>query len=243
MLTTCVRLIGIFQMKPLTEREIESYLNQIEDGARSEDDLDESDQDDEDFYVSRQELLHDLESPVDDENDECDDDPPLIEDPPATSDSDQVPQVPFPLTTQASRRATMKGLVWKVKKFILNPDQIAFRGNTTYPAELRDQAAGGTPYMFFSNIFTSEILQKIVEESNLYALQTNVQKPLNLSEAELRKFISVLIYMSVIKYPNVRLYWSNKVGFEPIKRVMTINRFETIRRYLHFNDNEKHLPR
>ncbi|GBP47242.1 PiggyBac transposable element-derived protein 2 [Eumeta japonica] len=109
----------------------------------------------------------------------------------------------------------MKGLVWKVKKLILNPDQITFRGNTTYP-ELRNQAAG---------------------------VQTNVQKPLNLSEAELRKFISVLIYMSVIKYPNVRLYWSNKVGFEPIKKIMTINRFETIRKYLHFNDNDKHLPR
>ncbi|GBP85436.1 hypothetical protein EVAR_55197_1 [Eumeta japonica] len=214
-------------MKSLTDKDIENYLNQIEGGERSEDDLDVSDV--EDFCSSRQELHNDLENPVDDENDYCDDDLSLIEDPPATSESHQVPQVPFPSTTQASRRATMKGLVWKVKKLILNPDQITFRGNTTYPAELRDQAAGGTPYTFFSYIFTSQILQKIVEESNLYAVQTNVQKPLNLSEAELRKFISVLIYMSVIKYPNVRLYWSNKVGFEPIKKIMTINRFETIK--------------
>ncbi|GBP12811.1 hypothetical protein EVAR_6133_1 [Eumeta japonica] len=99
-------------MKPLTDKDIESYLDQIEGGERSEDDLDVSDVEDvENFYLSKQELLHDLENPVDDENDDCDDDPPLIEDPPATSESYQVPQVPFPSTTQASRRATMKGLV------------------------------------------------------------------------------------------------------------------------------------
>lgn len=33
------------------------------------------------------------------------------------------------------------------------------------------------------------------------------------------------------------------VGFEPIKKTMTVNRFETIRRFLHFNNNEKHFQR
>ncbi|XP_060806107.1 piggyBac transposable element-derived protein 3-like [Amyelois transitella] len=88
-----------------------------------------------------------------------------------------------------------------------------------------------------------EIVQRIVEESNLYSVQKNVTKPLNLSETELIKFMAILIYMSVIKYPNVRLYWSNTVGFQPIKDIMTVNRFETIRRFLHFNNNEKHLPK
>lgn len=68
-------------------------------------------------------------------------------------------------------------------------------------------------------------------------------KPLNLTETELRKFIAVLIYMSVIKYPNVRLCWSNTMSFEPIKKIITVNRFETIRRFLNFNNNENHLPK
>lgn len=125
--------------------------------------------------MSREELLHDLESPVDVEEGDCDDDPPLIEadpslsenypplmeDPPATSVTDPVNQVSFPATTQASRRATMKGFVWKVKKLVLNPDQIAFRGNITFPAELRNQSAGGTPYIFFDmSVINSWLIYK-----------------------------------------------------------------------------------
>lgn len=234
-------------MSSLNQKQIEQYLAQINDGERSEDDLEESDaEENENFNENREDILRDLENPIEEENDEDDDDPILAEDPPLTNENlanYQVPQVPFPSTSQASRRATMKGLVWKVKKFVLNSDQTTFLGNTTYPPELRDQSTTGTPYSIFSYFITSEIIQKIVEESNLYSVQKNVTKPLNISETELKKFMAILLYMSIIRYPNVRLYWSNTVGFEPIKKIMTVNRFETIRRYLHFNNNETHLPR
>lgn len=154
----------------------------------------------------------------------------------------EVPQ-PFPSTNQASRLATIKGLVGKVKKFVLNSDQAAFLCSTTYPPELRDQATTGTQYSIFSYFLTSEIIENIFEESYLYSVQKNVTKPLKLTVNELRKFIAILIFMSVIKYPNVQLYWSNTVGFEPIKKTMIVNRFETIRRFLHFNNNEKHFQR
>lgn len=95
-------------------------------------------------------------------------DPPLINDTPTDT---QVPQVPFPSTSQASRRATMRSLVSKVKKLVFNSEQTAFLGDTTYPPELRDQVATGTPYSIFSHLVTSEILEKFVVESNLYAIQ------------------------------------------------------------------------
>lgn len=87
---------------------------------RSEDDLEESDTEGhENFHENRDDLLHDLESPLEEENDDPDNDPFMAGDPPLINEAtanDQVPQVPFPSTSQASRRATMRGLVWKVKK-------------------------------------------------------------------------------------------------------------------------------
>lgn len=48
--------------------------------------------------------------------------------------------------------------------------------------------------------------------------------------------------MSVYHYPNVRSFWNTKHGFQAIKETMPVNRFEKIRRILHFNDNDTHRP-
>lgn len=49
--------------------------------------------------------------------------------------------------------------------------------------------------------------------------------------------------MSVEQFPSVRSYWHSKFGYDPVKSAMPVNRIEMIRSYLHFNDNNKHLPR
>lgn len=119
----------------MNSRKIEEYLALIDDGELSEDDLEESDAEDHEVSnENREDLHHDLESLVEEEHDECGDDPLMAEDPPLINETPvdgEVHQIPFPSTSQASRRATMKGLVWKVKKLVLNSDQTAFLGNTT----------------------------------------------------------------------------------------------------------------
>lgn len=129
-------------MPYLNQKQIEEYLALINDGEISEDDLEDSDTEgNENFYENGDDLLHDLESPLEEENDDPDNDPFMAGDPPLINEAtanDQVPQVPFPSTSQASRRASMRGLVWKVKKIVLNSDQTAFHGDTTYPPELKD---------------------------------------------------------------------------------------------------------
>ncbi|CAH2215500.1 jg1163 [Pararge aegeria aegeria] len=164
-------------MPYLNQKQIEEYLALINDGEISEDDLEDSDTEgNENFYENGDDLLHDLESPLEEENDDPDNDPFMAGDPPLINEAtanDQVPQVPSPST---SHRATMRGLVWKVKKIVLNSDQTAFHGDTTYPPELKDEATTGTPYSIFSHFITSEIVQRIVEESNLYSVQKNVTK-------------------------------------------------------------------
>ena len=86
-------------------------------------------------------------------------------------------------------------------------------------------------------------MEHIVNESNLYAMQTNLENPLQLDSMELAKFLGILSKMSVIGLPRSRLYWSKALGITKISNVMGCDRFETIKRSIHFNDNTHMLPR
>lgn len=69
---------------------------------------------------------------LEEENDEPDDNPLFVEQPPViheTSVNNKVPQVPFP---SIYFRVTTWGLVCKLKKLVLNPEQTAFHGNSKY---------------------------------------------------------------------------------------------------------------
>lgn len=129
---------------------------------------------------------------------------------------------------------------WKKKNLVLNEAQLCFRGNLTMSKALLEM---GTPYECFQHYFSDDLLEKIVQESNLYAQQTDLSKPLNLSVNELRRYIGIIIYMSLVRLPNTRYYWTPDIGIDVVANSMTVNRFEKIRQYLHFNDNDQHLPR
>lgn len=49
--------------------------------------------------------------------------------------------------------------------------------------------------------------------------------------------------MSIIHMPNSRNYWSGNTYNHIIRNCMSVNMFENIKRYIHFNDNEFNLPR
>lgn len=44
--------------------------------------------------------------------------------------------------------------------------------------------------------------------------------------------------MSLIHVPNSRNYWNEILGNRIIIETMSVNQFESIRKYLHFNDND-----
>ncbi|CAG9575401.1 unnamed protein product [Danaus chrysippus] len=122
----------ILIMPYLNQKQIEEYLALINDGEISEDDLEDSDTEgNENFYENGDDLLHDLESPLEKENDDPDNDPFMAGDPPLINEptaNDQVPQVSFPSTSQANGCATMRGLVWKAGKA-----EFGFRATGIYP--------------------------------------------------------------------------------------------------------------
>lgn len=128
-------------------------------------------------------------------------------------------------------------LIWKKTNMKFDESKITFQGNCDLGPEILHL---DSPYTCFSYFFTEDFMKSIVEETNLYATQQNPQKSTAYNISDLRKFFGVLIYMSVQHFPSTRSYWSPKYGYEPIYSVMTNNRFEEIKKSLHFNNNDNH---
>ena len=51
-------------------------------------------------------------------------------------------------------------------------------------------------------------MNHIVMQSNLYSVQIDPEKPLELTVDELERFLGVVFFMSIISLPSSRLYWS-----------------------------------
>lgn len=226
----------------MLDRDIEELLAALEDGNISDDGLEDENEDDENFYSNAREIIQDLveeESEANDTNKEHTPDT----DPPPQDFSGPSNQVVTSLSTLEGQenfeQFDKRKLIWKKDSLYYDESRIIHQPSTTSPAitEL------DSPYQCFLHYFTPEFLQKIVDETNLFAIQSNPSSSFTITVGELKKFLGILIFMSVEHFPSVRSYWHTKFGYSPINSVMPVNRFETIRSFLHFNDNNKHLPK
>ncbi|XP_040073232.1 piggyBac transposable element-derived protein 4-like [Ixodes scapularis] len=93
----------------------------------------------------------------------------------------------------------------------------------------------------FTLYFDDKVMHHIVEQTNLYAEQTNRRGWTPLTLDELRAYIGLLMLMSVNPMHQLHMYWSSDSLFrtEEITRVMTYKRFQMITNCLHLNDNAK----
>lgn len=132
-----------------------------------------------------------------------------------------------------------KSIQWQSKSLQINSTQLTFLGEDSIPLEVSTLSS---PCDFFSYFVTTELLMELANQTNLYARQRNLKTQFEVNVIELKKYIGILVYMSVYKYPNVRSYWGRHT-FTPIHYTMTVNRFEDIRRNLHFADNQKMLEK
>lgn len=223
----------------VADKDIEQLLAALEDGNISEDGLEDDSEDEETFFENAREMIRELEDEeAEDHEDPTYSDPPLVQDLPGPSS-----EVIFSLPMQEGHASYVefdkRKLIWKKDSLMYDESKLIHQPSTTVSAitEL------DTPYKCFLHYFTPEFLQKIVDETNLYTVQKNPSISFSISVGELKKFIGILLFMSVGHFPSVRSYWHSKFGYDPVKSVMPVNRFEMIRSYLHFNDNNEHLPR
>uniref|UniRef100_A0A671TTC3 PiggyBac transposable element-derived protein domain-containing protein n=1 Tax=Sparus aurata TaxID=8175 RepID=A0A671TTC3_SPAAU len=110
----------------------------------------------------------------------------------------------------------------KTKKTI--PPVPQWRGSLPEPSDTTE------PVDYFRHLFHIEIIEEVVRQTNLYALQRDVSRPLNVTVAEMEQFIGVCFYMSI------------HVLVEMVASTMSLNRWENIKRNLHFADNNNQVP-
>ncbi|XP_039287374.1 piggyBac transposable element-derived protein 4-like [Nilaparvata lugens] len=123
-----------------------------------------------------------------------------------------------------------------------------------------------TPYKLFNQLFSDELLEHLVFQTNLYmtqkALQPRPPKRAR-SEAEgedddddedengnkkitpttieeLKLFLGINLYMGIKKLPSYRDYWSTQPDLHDnlVSSLMPVKRFSQLLSHLHVNDNE-----
>lgn len=91
----------------------------------------------------------------------------------------------------------------------------------------------------------------MVSETNRYAREKLAGSPERLANFqpitrnEFQAFLGINVIMGMNRLPSVAMYWSSDdfFGNQGIKKVMPRNRFEEIRKFLHFNDSSKEAAR
>lgn len=96
------------------------------------------------------------------------------------------------------------------------------------------------PIDYFLGLFPESLLEQIVFQTNLYAVQKG-KETLRLTVPELKVFLGICLVMTYIKYPRIRHYWSKETDLRMgvVADAMSVNRFEKLRRYLHFKANNE----
>ena len=101
-----------------------------------------------------------------------------------------------------------------------------------------------TPLQYFKLLFDDNLLGYISKQSNVYRAQEKVKhnlkcKLLNTDKNEIEQLIGVFLFMGIDQLPQQRMYWSPSFRLPQDIEALKggVNRFEELKRFLHFIDN------
>lgn len=100
-----------------------------------------------------------------------------------------------------------------------------------------------TPYQFFRFFWTKEVIEEIRKQTILYSVQQRPERPIVLDNTEIEAFLSIMMWMGLVRMSSQDMYWNEEVHFRPISELMSSKRFKEIKRFLHFNDNSLEVVR
>ena len=99
---------------------------------------------------------------------------------------------------------------------------------------------GENMYQFFSLFFSDSMISLLVEQTNLYATRDKNMQTFKTNDAEMRKFLGLLLISGYHNLPSEADYWSTAEDPEvPIfSKIMARDRFRVIKSCLHIADND-----
>lgn len=115
-----------------------------------------------------------------------------------------------------------------IKEASIYPDDFTAKPRTgNIPPNVR------TPGEFLSLLFTDEILQKFVDNTNSFGLSTNSTYKLDdnnlVTIAEMKKYFAVILFMGVVQLPSRDMYWeSSSFGSSFVRNCFSRRRFYAI---------------
>ena len=76
----------------------------------------------------------------------------------------------------------------------------------------------------------------LAKQTKIYSVQ-KTDSLLNTTAEETEQLIGIQIYMSIIDFPNFRKYWANETRYPIIADIMSRNRYQKLREFVHVSDN------
>lgn len=186
-------------------------------------------EDSEDENLESEDDDYDPEKELDVSDEESDNDQEENEDDQEESDHEVVP------STSGKGQRAVRRTIWKSKQ---PKDVESLEKEFLGQVHISDGSVK-SPIEYFEELFDNNMKEWIVEESNKFAIQNDPNKPLSLTKNELEQFMGMLFTMSIVKLPRARLYWSSYLRISQVADVMPLLRFETIKRNLHCNDDQR----
>ena len=108
---------------------------------------------------------------------------------------------------------------------------------SVFPHKNSEDIAEMSPMDYFKSFMSDALLDKICEQSNMYSIQKDINKPLGLQREELEQWLGIAMQMSLTKLSNTRSHWSLHSFNQNISSTMARQRWEDIKSNLHFVDN------
>lgn len=127
-------------------------------------------------------------------------------------------------------------ITWKVKQSRQSQPVQPWKGRLPDGTNCPDE-----PIHYFRKLLDENILNNVVNESNLYAASPDPTNQIQLSLEEIEQFIGCCFYMSIYAIyglPGSRMYWKEGTEVPAVADTMPRNRWEEIKSNLHFNNNE-----
>jgi hypothetical protein len=137
---------------------------------------------------------------------------------------------------ESLRKPKMKKEIhWSKKPFV--PPVANFAGSFPPPPNAHELE----PINYFYLMFGEDSIKMLKDQSNLYSVQSDQNRPLRLTDAEIRQFLGILIMTGIYSFPKHRYFWANTTRVDSIVSVMSRDRFLLIKKNLHVVDNSFQL--
>jgi hypothetical protein len=120
---------------------------------------------------------------------------------------------------QTVGNGTGENLVWNVVQ-----EQ---KLRSIYPQKRELSQRIGNPkssMQYFRKMVESETIININKQRKLYSVQSDLEKPLNVTTTGIKQFIDFLLYLSIYRLPCAEMFWRTKTWVPQVTDFMSHNR-------------------